>query len=211
MNHFLRAIGDGVHGYKAFHRSALGLLWLLSGCPTDCDQAADPTVQRHSLRIDDRLTAYFRRTQMCVQASVPRRSSNSYQHAYHAHPTIADDGRPFVIYWLSIQEVVMKIAVFSLILALWATPIRAQVLYASLTGHVADATGADLPRAKVEALNVSTGASKQTVTDDRGTYSFNDLQPGIYRVTISAPSFSPLVQENVALDANIIRRMDVQL
>jgi hypothetical protein len=105
----------------------------------------------------------------------------------------------------------MKIAIVSLVLVLSAAPIRAQVLYGSLTGHVADATGADLPRAKVEALNVATGASKQTATDDRGTYSINDLQAGTYRVTISAPSFTSVVQENVALDANIIRRMDVQL
>jgi hypothetical protein len=101
--------------------------------------------------------------------------------------------------------------VLSLLLVLSAAPIQAQVLYGSLTGHVADATGADLPRAKVEALNVATGASKQAVTDDRGTYSINDLQAGTYRVTISAPSFSPVVEENVALDANIVRRMDVQL
>jgi Carboxypeptidase regulatory-like domain len=77
------------------------------------------------------------------------------------------------------------IAALSLLLAISAAPIQAQVLYGSLTGHVVDATGADVPRAKVEALNVATGASKQTVTDDRGTYSINDLQAGTYRVTIS--------------------------
>jgi hypothetical protein len=92
-----------------------------------------------------------------------------------------------------------------------AVPIQAQVLYGSLTGHVADATGADLPRAKIEALNVATGAAKQALTDDRGVYSINDLQAGTYRVTISAPAFSPVVEENVQLDANLVRRMDVQL
>ena len=61
---------------------------------------------------------------------------------------------------------------------------QAQVLYGSLTGNVTDASGAAVPGAKVEALNVGTGVSKQAVTDDRGTYLFSDLQPGTYKVTI---------------------------
>ena len=39
----------------------------------------------------------------------------------------------------------------------------------------------------------------------------SDLQAGIYRVTISAASFATLVEENVRLDANSIRRADAQL
>ncbi|HLJ45112.1 MAG TPA: carboxypeptidase-like regulatory domain-containing protein, partial [Bryobacteraceae bacterium] len=88
---------------------------------------------------------------------------------------------------------------------------RAQVLYGSLTGNVTDATGAAVAGAKIEASNTATGTSKQTVTDDHGGYSIGDLQAGIYRVTISAPSFATVVQENVHLDANALRRIDTQL
>jgi Tfp pilus assembly protein PilX len=88
---------------------------------------------------------------------------------------------------------------------------RAQVLYGSLTGHVTDATGAVLPGVQVSALNVGTGISKATTTDQAGVYLINDLQPGTYRVTIALDSFKSVVHENVRLDANTLRRADAQL
>src|SRR5881397_2414490 len=77
--------------------------------------------------------------------------------------------------------------------------LHAQVLYGSLTGNVTDASGSAVPGAKVEALNTATGIAKQSATDERGTYIFTDLQPGAYRVTISAPAFASRVQEGVAI------------
>ena len=86
-----------------------------------------------------------------------------------------------------------------------------QVLYGSLTGNVTDGTGAAIPTAKVEAANLGTGINKTATTDDRGVYLFNDLLPGTYRVTISAPSFASRVQEGVAITLNNVLRMDVTL
>jgi hypothetical protein len=88
---------------------------------------------------------------------------------------------------------------------------RAQVLYGSVTGTVTDASGSAVPTAKVEALNVCTSIYKQVLCDDRGSYVINDLQAGIYRVTISAPSLSTFVAENVQLDADTVRRVDAQV
>jgi hypothetical protein len=60
-----------------------------------------------------------------------------------------------------------KLAMLAL-LSVGATGLQAQVLYGSLTGNLTDASGAAVPGAKAEALNVATGIAKQTVTDDRG-------------------------------------------
>jgi hypothetical protein len=90
-------------------------------------------------------------------------------------------------------------------------PAHAQTLYGSLTGNVTDKTASPIPSAKVDALNVATGILKQGRTDERGSYLFNDLQPGSYKVTIAAPSFSTRVQDNVPIDANTVRRLDVTL
>src|SRR3954471_16203149 len=81
-------------------------------------------------------------------------------------------------------------------------PAHAQTLYGSLTGNVTDKTSSPIPNARVDALNVATGIAKQSRTDDRGSYLFNDLQPGSYKVSIAAPSFSTRVQDNVPIDAN---------
>jgi hypothetical protein len=92
-----------------------------------------------------------------------------------------------------------------------AVPAAAQTLYGSLTGIVTDASGAAVPNAKVEALNVATGVLKSAQTDDRGSYLFNDLQPGTYRVTISAKSFASRVVEGATISQNTTLRMDSSL
>jgi hypothetical protein len=88
---------------------------------------------------------------------------------------------------------------------------QAQVLYGSLTGNVTDPSGAVVLGASVEALNVSTGAVSKSTTDARGVYSFALLQPGTYKVTVSAAGFSPHVTEKIPVNANSLRRNDVQL
>ncbi len=91
------------------------------------------------------------------------------------------------------------------------SPCRAQVLYGSLTGSVTDASGAPIPSAKIEAVNVGTGTTKQTTTDEHGNYVFSDLQAGVYKVTIAMPSFRTVIQQGVTVDANAVRRIDAQL
>ena len=88
---------------------------------------------------------------------------------------------------------------------------QAQVLYGSLTGNVVDPSGAAVPGATVEALNIATGATRQMVSDERGAYTFTSLQPGIYKVSVTAQGFSPHVTDNVLISANSLRRNDVQL
>ena len=87
----------------------------------------------------------------------------------------------------------------------------AQVLYGSYTGNVTDSSDAALAGAKVVAVNVNTGVERQVVTDDRGVFVFNDLQTGVYNVTISAPAFSSIQQNGVRIEANTVRRADVRL
>jgi hypothetical protein len=93
----------------------------------------------------------------------------------------------------------------------FATDSKAQVLYGSLTGNVTDATGAAIPNVKVEAANTGTGVSRVATTDSSGSYSFNDLQAGAYKITFSAASFRTVVQEGVQILSNSTRRSDLQL
>jgi len=103
------------------------------------------------------------------------------------------------------------LAVATLILFVGPRTSQAQVLYGSLTGNVTDPNGAPVAGAKVEVTNASTGNARTATTDDRGGYSFSDLQVGVYKITISMASFKTLLQEDVKVGANVIRRVDVQL
>jgi hypothetical protein len=101
----------------------------------------------------------------------------------------------------------------SLLSGLFLSPrtTNAQVLYGSLTGNVTDPSKASVPSSHVEALNIKTGVVRGAATDASGIYLFRELQPGIYKVTASAPNFGTNVIENVSVDANTETRVDVQL
>ena len=60
-----------------------------------------------------------------------------------------------------------------------------QVLYQITNRNVMDASGAAIPNAKVDVLNIGTGIAKSTLSDERGVYLFSDLQPGTYRLASS--------------------------
>src|ERR1700678_1928934 len=106
-----------------------------------------------------------------------------------------------------------SLTVLAFLLGAFVAPFSAsaQVLYGSLTGNVTDVAGSAVPNAKVDAVNISNGAGKQATTDGRGVFLIQDLQAGVYKVTISAPSFSILVESGVQIAENTDRRIDVQL
>lgn len=107
---------------------------------------------------------------------------------------------------------VLRILLFMVLSAVCAVfPLGAQTLYGSLTGNVTDASGAVVPNAKVEALNVATGVVKSTQTDDRGAYLMSDLQAGTYKVTVTAASFSPRILNEAPVSVNSTFRLDVSL
>jgi len=77
--------------------------------------------------------------------------------------------------------------------------VRGQTVGATLSGVVRDPAGAVVVGAKVEAQNLETNRTAGTVSDDNGSYRLGPLQPGRYRVSISAPGFQTVVIENVEL------------
>ncbi len=92
-----------------------------------------------------------------------------------------------------------------------APNLDAQVIYGSITGNVTDKSGLPVPSAKIEALNKATGVAKQTASDARGYYLFNDLHAGVYKVTISAAGLASAVQNNIQLEANTQTRVNAAL
>jgi hypothetical protein len=104
-----------------------------------------------------------------------------------------------------------RLLTIALALVFAARPAAAQVLYGSITGNVTDQTGAALPGATVEVVNTQTGVVKTATTDERGAYLLTDLQPGVYSVTIEAPSFRPMSQKDARVVSNAVLRVDARL
>jgi outer membrane receptor protein involved in Fe transport len=110
---------------------------------------------------------------------------------------------------MSLKQIVLFLLVF--VLGVFLIPGQSQVLYGSLTGNVTDPTGAVVPEAHVEALDVSTGVKHEATSDSSGIYRVSDLAPGIYKVTVSAANFGTIATEGVHVAANSITRVDTQL
>jgi hypothetical protein len=66
-----------------------------------------------------------------------------------------------------------------------------QVINATLTGTVSDASGALIPGVEIKTANVDTGIVSTVLTNETGTYRFVSLQPGRYQVNVSLLGFRP--------------------
>jgi hypothetical protein len=71
----------------------------------------------------------------------------------------------------------------------------AQTNTTGLSGVITDPTGAVVPQAAVELTNPATGFIKVIKTASKGEYSFEQILPGRYKVTISATGFAPQTEE----------------
>ncbi len=89
--------------------------------------------------------------------------------------------------------------------------LKGQVSSGTLVGTIYDATGAAVPRAKVDVKNVGTNVVSSTTTDDAGQYRVGNLVAGTYDISASASGFAPATLQNVAVDANKIATANVTL
>ena len=81
----------------------------------------------------------------------------------------------------------------------WETRTYAQVVGATLSGTVTDASGAAVPNTQVSIKNTATGVTRGATADSVGFYTAPNLLPGNYDVTFSAAGFSTEVRSGVTL------------
>jgi hypothetical protein len=96
------------------------------------------------------------------------------------------------------------------LLALVANRLDAQSTFASVVGTVRDTSGAVVSGAIVALDNQGTSARRSTITDESGSYTVPNLEPGKYKLSISSPGFQV---SNYALEllARQTVRIDGQL
>src|SRR5262245_47062976 len=85
-----------------------------------------------------------------------------------------------------------------LCVSLGATFIWAQAT-AQISGAVKDQSGAVLPGVQVTATQTATGAKREAVTDETGSYTLQNLPIGPYSIEAALPGFKTYVQSGIVL------------
>src|SRR5690348_9011215 len=86
-------------------------------------------------------------------------------------------------------------------LFLFVSSVQAQVTTATLYGTVLDSSGAVVAGASVTLTNEGTGASTAKTSGPDGSFAFDFVRVGSYRLSIEAPGFKNLVTNAIDLQA----------
>jgi hypothetical protein len=77
-----------------------------------------------------------------------------------------------------------------------------QTIDGNVVGTVLDPSGASIPSANVELLNVATGVKSVAKTTTAGDYRFSNVPVGNYTITVAASNFTTASLKDVAVDLN---------
>jgi hypothetical protein len=99
-------------------------------------------------------------------------------------------------------------------LSIWLlcpSQLMAQGLFGTISGTVADSSGAAIPGASVKVTNIETNVIKTLTTNSAGIYSADSLNPGTYRVEAGARGFKTAVAKGILLEVGANPKMDLTL
>jgi len=88
---------------------------------------------------------------------------------------------------------------------------NAQSTFGSFLGTVVDQSGQIIVGATATLTNLGTSATKTAKSDRQGTYSFLNVDPGTYSLTIAADGFQQGDFSNLVLQSRDTQRVDVKL
>jgi hypothetical protein len=94
---------------------------------------------------------------------------------------------------------------------LLTTPVCAQTVYGSIVGNVADSTGAMIPEAAVTLTNLGTNEQKSVQTDSGGSYTFVNLLPGNFGISVTRQGFKRLTRQPIEVQVQSSIRIDAVL
>jgi hypothetical protein len=100
---------------------------------------------------------------------------------------------------------------FFLALVVFGVSAKAQVISGDLVGTVFDKTGAVVPNATVEAVNVDTKVKSTAQANEAGEYRFNNLPVGKYDVSGMAPNFATTTVSGLNVELNKTTSLPITL
>src|ERR1700741_1102679 len=96
-------------------------------------------------------------------------------------------------------------------LLLYSTPSLGQSTFGTIIGAVKDASGDVVNGASVVLMNSGTSAKRTLTTDQSGYFSFVNLDPGSYQLTVEQKGFQKVEFVNLDLQARETKRVDALL
>ena len=77
-----------------------------------------------------------------------------------------------------------------------------------IVGEVRDPSGSVIAGADVQVINKGTGVQRATMTNEAGLYTFPNLLPGVYDVTVSRSGFQSMSRTDLTLQVQQVARVD---
>jgi outer membrane receptor protein involved in Fe transport len=87
----------------------------------------------------------------------------------------------------------------------------AQTSTADILGNVTDPTGATLPNATVTLTNKATNEARTLQTTDAGAFTFTNLNPGHYKLSVAGTGFNTVNNNDIVVAAGDRRRVDTAM
>jgi hypothetical protein len=91
------------------------------------------------------------------------------------------------------------------------TVLFAQNQAAQVSGFIKDSSGAVIPNAEVIVTNKDTGVDRRTVSNNDGNFVMPLLQPGHYKITVTANEFEVVLRDGITLAATQNANLDFVL
>jgi hypothetical protein len=102
---------------------------------------------------------------------------------------------------IHVDLVSVLIAILLTIATFASAPARAQEFRGTISGAIADPSGAVVPGASVTVKETQTGTVNRTVSDNAGQYVIPFLLPGDYSITVSEAGFKTVTRTGITLQS----------
>jgi hypothetical protein len=90
-------------------------------------------------------------------------------------------------------------------------PLYAQSGRGTLTGTVKDTSGAIIPGATLQLMETSTGSGYRAIASDQGLYTFPELPPGSYTLTVTFAGFESYTQSGITVSVGSTATADAEM
>src|SRR3954447_12086773 len=110
---------------------------------------------------------------------------------------------------MKIHRFILKLALALLASLSLAALLVAQSSNASITGAVADSSGAAISGAELTLDSIDTSSTSKATSDADGVFSFPNLPQGNYELRVSAKGFKDYIQKGILLHLNDNVRLPV--